>query len=220
MGGFETTVPNPTTRRPPTPRAPGMPMALADTHQRAGVDIDDPRAFQEDRQLLESIVGWAKENPYDAAAVATAPIPGVGDAVGFANDLRTFATDPESRTPVNVGLSALGALPFVPSGLGVFKDVAPAMHTRVSDASDVNIYHNPTRAEAAKVLREPEGGGAAALLGEQGNWFLWRRDAAPFHHEMLDLLEERGHYTYSSRTMRAEITTLQHLQDLGVFRRP
>lgn len=53
-------------------------------------------------------------NPLDAAALATAPVPVVGDFMGLGADLWRYATDKESRTPVNYGLSALGMLPFIP----------------------------------------------------------------------------------------------------------
>jgi hypothetical protein len=33
--------------------------------------------------MPQAIGGWAKENPLDAAALATSPIPVVGDAVGL-----------------------------------------------------------------------------------------------------------------------------------------
>lgn len=42
-------------------------------------------------------------------------VPGLSDAAGLAGDAMMFARDPESRTPLNFGLSALGALPFIPS---------------------------------------------------------------------------------------------------------
>lgn len=48
------------------------------------------------------------------AAEASMFLPVVGDVLGAANDLATYATDAESRHPINFGLSALGLLPFVP----------------------------------------------------------------------------------------------------------
>ena len=60
-------------------------------------------------------------------------------------------------------------------------------------ASEVPLYLNPTRQEIVDILRDPEGRGAAALLGspEQG-YAAWRRDSAPMHDEMFRVLEERG----------------------------
>lgn len=54
-------------------------------------------------------------DPLDQAALATAPIPIAGDVLGAAADVSMFINEPETRTPVNFGLSALGMLPFVPA---------------------------------------------------------------------------------------------------------
>ncbi len=54
-------------------------------------------------------------NPFQAAALASSPIPGLGDVMGLAADAQMYATEPESRTLGNYGLSALGLLPFVPA---------------------------------------------------------------------------------------------------------
>lgn len=52
----------------------------------------------------------------DAAALTTAPVPVAGDLVGLLADANRMR-DPKERTALNYGLMALGALPFVPSGL-------------------------------------------------------------------------------------------------------
>ena len=54
-------------------------------------------------------------HPMDQAAVATAPIPILGDITGAAADARMFYEEPESRTWANAGMSAAGLLPFVPA---------------------------------------------------------------------------------------------------------
>lgn len=59
-------------------------------------------------------------HPMDKAALATSTIPIAGDIIGLAADARMFAQEPEQRNAMNYGLSALGALPFVPS-LGMIK---------------------------------------------------------------------------------------------------
>jgi len=51
----------------------------------------------------------------DAAAMATSPFPIAGDVVGLLADGHRFATQPETRTPLNFGLAALGLLPFIPA---------------------------------------------------------------------------------------------------------
>ncbi len=58
----------------------------------------------------------------DATALATAPVPVVGDVAGLAADAKRMYDNPEERTPMNVGLSALGLLPFVPAA-GVVRNV-------------------------------------------------------------------------------------------------
>ena len=67
----------------------------------------------------------------DAAALAMSPVPIAGDAVGLLADGHRFATQPESRTPLNFGLAALGLLPFLPAAgaaAGLWKGSAgPAM---------------------------------------------------------------------------------------------
>ena len=54
-------------------------------------------------------------HPMDQVAVATAPIPLLGDITGAAADARMFYEEPESRTWANAGMSAAGLLPFVPA---------------------------------------------------------------------------------------------------------
>jgi len=191
MCGFENTSPVGSGSFTPTPRAPGMPMALADTYQAAGVDITDPRAFDEDRRALEAGGRWAKENPYDAGALALSSVPVLGDVAGVANDVRTFATDPDSRTPLNIGLSALGALPFVPPVAGTLVDHFPRP-SWAKAATDVPMYQNPTREEIGRILQDPQSGRAVALLEDgRGEWYGWRRDNADVHLLMSHDLEER-----------------------------
>jgi len=60
----------------------------------------------------------------DTAAIGLSPVPVIGDALGLAADASRFYNEPESRTPLNFGLAALGLIPFVPplvsAGLGKF----------------------------------------------------------------------------------------------------
>ena len=57
----------------------------------------------------------------DTAAIGLSPVPVIGDALGLAADASRFYNEPESRTPLNFGLAALGMLPFIPSGVGAVK---------------------------------------------------------------------------------------------------
>lgn len=60
----------------------------------------------------------------DTAAIGLSPVPVIGDVLGLAADASRFYNEPESRTPLNFGLAALGLIPFVPplvsAGLGKF----------------------------------------------------------------------------------------------------
>ena len=63
----------------------------------------------------------SRQGLLDSAAIATTPVPLLGDAVGLLADANRYATDPSSRTPGNFALSGLGLLPFVPSMAGIVK---------------------------------------------------------------------------------------------------
>jgi hypothetical protein len=52
-------------------------------------------------------------------ALATAPIPVVGDVAGAVSDAAMYAAYPEERTMLNAGMSLAGLLPFVPGAGGV-----------------------------------------------------------------------------------------------------
>lgn len=69
----------------------------------------------------EDIADWASENPLDAAALAASPIPVLGGIVGAAADAKAIYEDPSLT---NIGLGAIGLLPFVPGGVaGAMKSV-------------------------------------------------------------------------------------------------
>lgn len=75
------------------------------TRRRLRRQLDPP---QEDVDL-----GGLLQN----AALGTMAIPILGDAIGLLADAEMFITEPETRTPLNAGLSLLGLAPFVPSRL-------------------------------------------------------------------------------------------------------
>lgn len=65
-------------------------------------------------------------------------------------------------------------------------------------ASDVDIYMNPTAAELGKILRDPEGGRAMSLMGSpETGYAAWRREAAPLHEDMVDILDQLGIMKYN-----------------------
>lgn len=61
-------------------------------------------------------------NPGVSLSTLATMTPAIGDLVGLALDAHMYKTQPETRTWGNFGLSALGALPFVPHAGGILKD--------------------------------------------------------------------------------------------------
>ena len=58
---------------------------------------------------------FSEMHPLDQAALATAPVPVLGDITGLAADARMYYEEPEQRTLANAGMSLAGLLPGVPS---------------------------------------------------------------------------------------------------------
>lgn len=87
----------------------------------------------------------------DTAAIGLSPVPFIGDALGLAADASRFYNEPESRTPLNFGLAALGLIPFVPplvsAGLGKFAQsqgktlTAPSMTGPARNQAGAIVYH-------------------------------------------------------------------------------
>ena len=99
----------------------------------------------------------------DSAAIATTPVPLLGDVAGLLADANRYATDPSSRTPGNFALSGLGLLPFVP-GMTATKKAA--------QIGDYGLSHRPMNVD-----------GGAALLHEAEKVFgvdLWGPNALRF----------------------------------------
>ena len=135
----------------------------------------------------------------DAAALATMPIPIVGDVAGLASDAYRFATDPESRTLENAAWASLGMLPFVPFG-GMLMDAAQLAKPRGKiDAAyppwgkrdfspgaaprNVTIYKNPSPDELARLKKR---GALRVVSSKDGaDVFAWPYDEA-LHQEVAD----------------------------------
>lgn len=73
-----------------------------------------PRGKRDERER-PGLLPQGGKGLLDRLATLSAPIPVVGDVAGLAADAHRYATEPESRTLGNFGLSALGALPFIPN---------------------------------------------------------------------------------------------------------
>ena len=71
-------------------------------------------------------------------ALATAPIPIVGEVAGAVSDAAMYAAYPEERTMLNAGMSLAGLLPFVPGAGGVraAEGAAGKVINKVSEVSN------------------------------------------------------------------------------------
>lgn len=97
----------------------------------------------------------------DVAAVASSPVPVVGDLLGVAADAKRLYENPEERTALNVGLAGLGALPFMPS-IGAVKNVAKAPRMSAKEAEALGYWHPigagkklPVPVSEMRAVREP-----------------------------------------------------------------
>ena len=106
-------------------------------------------------------------HPMDQVALTTAPFPILGDVTGLAADARMFSQEPESRTPLNFGLSALGALPFIPA------------------ASTIKAFHG-TPHKIDKFSMDNIGTGEGAQAYGHGLYFADSEDVARSYQKKLE----------------------------------
>lgn len=104
----------------------------------------------------------------DTAAIGLSPVPIVGDALGLAADASRFYNEPESRTPLNFGLAALGMLPFVPSGVGAVKKM-----TQYEKAHEVAQRNAALPVEKGGLGLPPNNTAMdrAKAMGFEGGWY-------------------------------------------------
>jgi len=97
----------------------------------------------------------------DAAAIATIPVPVVGDVTGLVADAYRMYTNPEERTLGNAALMGLGVLPLVPnkSAARLFSDLPPAANAQKTQI----IGTLPTYEKAASLLEKEWGQGGRVL---------------------------------------------------------
>jgi len=89
----------------------------------------------------------------------------------------------------------------------------------------MTIYKNPTPDQISDILRDPDGGGAVALLEDgTGDWWAWRRKNSPEHFFMSVELEEDhgasfpfgvGLNRWSARSLDE---AMQIMRERGVYR--
>lgn len=63
----------------------------------------------------------SRQSVLDGAAIASSPVPVLGDLIGLGADVNRYMNEPETRTMGNFALSGLGMLPFVPAMGGMIK---------------------------------------------------------------------------------------------------
>jgi hypothetical protein len=84
----------------------------------ARVNQNIARQVQRSRQAFaRPPIAQGARGAIDYAAGITMPIPIIGDVLGFSSDVARMRAEPEERTAMNMGMAALGLLPFIPSRL-------------------------------------------------------------------------------------------------------
>lgn len=110
--------------------------------------------FQQIRGFAQRV--WDGASPFDKAAIATAPLPIIGDLTGLAADVNTYIKDPESRNILNFGMTAAGLLPFVPA-LSTVKKVGEKLSpSQINKKAFDSAYDAGKKAK----IRQTENGGS------------------------------------------------------------
>lgn len=94
-------------------------------------------------EVARYIKKFARENPIEAAAMATAPVPVLGDVMGAVADAKMYASEPESRTLGNAAMTALGFAPFIPSVAGMTRKIPEPIDQALREAREYGKSRNP-----------------------------------------------------------------------------
>lgn len=118
----------------------------------------DGYEIQQDQPGIDhNITNWAQDNPIDAAALASTPIPVIGDVAGLANDVRHYWSEPDSRTWQNYTMTALGLFPFVPPAMPITRAAGKTANAKqtIDHVHDAATYDQPQgdRDMLAQLLR-------------------------------------------------------------------
>jgi hypothetical protein len=126
----------------------------------------------------------SQQDWFDALAVSTVGLPVVGDVAGLAADANMYATDPESHNAFNYGMTALGALPFVP----------PASVAAKAAKDKITAYHgSPHDFDEFKMSQIGTGEGAQAY--GHGLYFADSEDVAKGYRDNLSDAMTEARYT-------------------------
>lgn len=127
--------------------------------------VDLVRAGYQNHPVMRQAVAQRQANPrviqetpqqaLDLGAGLMSLVPGLGDALGLAADAHRYATEPESRTWGNVGLTAVGALPFVPPMAAIVAPaVAKTLKTKHNLPQDANFLDAVRNTPGAKITED------------------------------------------------------------------
>jgi len=73
---------------------------------------------QSRKQMTHNEFKGSGMHPLDTLALSTMAIPGFGDVAGLAADARGYMSGDLKPTKLNMGMTAMGALPFIPGAMG------------------------------------------------------------------------------------------------------
>ncbi len=111
------------------------------------------KKFEEVRGFINTF--WGGLSKEDKAAIATSPIPILGDAAGLYADAVNYINDPDSRNWLNYTLSAASVLPLVPS--------ATQLRAAKQAKKALNVWHgSPHRFDRFSLEKIGTGEGAQA----------------------------------------------------------
>jgi hypothetical protein len=126
-------------------------------------------------------LGWAQDNPLDAAALAVSPVPVVGDIAGIANDVRHYVNEPETRTVSNALMSLMGLLPFVPSMAGAIGRAGGSFELDYF-GQPIRILQNPSTQQQVGFLNRTKYKAARRIVDpETGDTYLWDANDPALH---------------------------------------
>lgn len=114
---------------------------------------------------------WVKDNPLDAFALATTEVPLVGDVAGVAADIHFYYENPDEVTWQNLGLSAVGLVPWVPHGavmIKSLKDVSKDLYHLARGGQVPVKVGELSKDQLREILKVvPEEAGKAFLLADR-----------------------------------------------------
>ena len=155
----------------------------------------------------------------DTAAIGLSPVPVIGDAIGLAADASRFYNEPESRTPLNFGLAALGAIPFIPPlvsmGLGKIAQsqgktlTAPSMSGPAKNQAGAIVYHgSPHKFDQFDSSKIGTGEGAQAY--GHGLYFAENPEVAKSYVSNVSQFDRKLNYKDNKNISQSELMQLVH----------